>query len=205
MFYTIYRITSKIDGKIYIGKHKTKKLNDEYLGSGNHLRRAIAKHGKENFTKEILYVFSTEAEMNAKERELVTDEFCKRSDTFNICEGGLGGWSYVNRQPFMLEVRLRAADKGRRSEKRIGLKRPDSAAIIKDVHERGLVRYDGFKGKTHSDENKKKFSELGRANTGVKNSQFGRFWITNGIDNAKCSDINRIPNGWIKGRIIRKK
>ena len=34
MFYTIYKITNKINGKIYIGKHQTKDPYDLYYGSG---------------------------------------------------------------------------------------------------------------------------------------------------------------------------
>jgi hypothetical protein len=92
MYYTIYRITCKITGKIYIGKHQTKDLHDGYMGSGKLLMRAQKKYGLENFSKEILHVFQTEEEMNIKEAELVTEEFCLREDTFNICPGGKGGW-----------------------------------------------------------------------------------------------------------------
>ncbi len=31
MFYTIYKITNKINGKEYIGKHQTHNMNDDYL------------------------------------------------------------------------------------------------------------------------------------------------------------------------------
>ena len=96
MKYTIYKVTNTLNGKIYIGKHQTKDLNDGYMGSGKYLKRAIQKHGIENFIKEILYIFNTEAEMNAREAELVSEEFCLREDTYNICVGGHGGFSYVN-------------------------------------------------------------------------------------------------------------
>lgn len=94
--YTIYKTTNLINNKIYIGCHKTKDPNDDYLGSGKHLRRAIEKYGIENFKKEVLYVFDDEASMFAKEKELVTEEFCKQENTYNICPGGQGGWGYIN-------------------------------------------------------------------------------------------------------------
>lgn len=94
MFYTIYKITNTVNKKTYIGKHQTKNLDDDYYGSGKLLKRAIKKYGKKNFSKEILHVFDNEEEMNSKEKELV-----EVSDiTYNLCEGGKGGWSYVAKE-----------------------------------------------------------------------------------------------------------
>ena len=90
MYYTIYKITNIINEKYYIGKHQTKCLDDGYMGSGTLLKRAIEKYGIENFRKEILHVFSTEEEMNAKEKELVV--ICEQS--YNLNEGGAGGFRY---------------------------------------------------------------------------------------------------------------
>jgi len=76
MHYTIYKITNKINNKFYIGKHKTDNLDDDYMGSGKYLLHSIKKYGVDNFVKEILFVFDKESEMNAKEKELVSKEFC---------------------------------------------------------------------------------------------------------------------------------
>jgi hypothetical protein len=96
MFYTIYKITNKLNGKIYIGKHQTRDLNDGYMGSGKLITCAIQKYGHENFEKKILFIFETEKEMNAKEAELVTEQFVKEDANYNLCTGGHGGWGYLN-------------------------------------------------------------------------------------------------------------
>lgn len=96
MFYLIYKITNTVNGKIYIGSHKTKNIDDDYMGSGKYLLRAIEKHGRDKFTKEILFVFDNAADMYAKEAEIVNDDFLAEENTYNLKRGGFGGWDYVN-------------------------------------------------------------------------------------------------------------
>ena len=91
MHYTIYETKNMLNGKIYVGLHKTTDLSDSYLGSGILVCNAIKKYGRHNFTKTVLFVFSTKDEMIAKEKEIVTEEFCTRDDTYNIAIGGQGG------------------------------------------------------------------------------------------------------------------
>lgn len=90
MFYTIYKITNKVTGQIYIGQHVTDNLDDGYMGSGIRISRSIAKYGKDLFDKEILFVFNNFEDMNDKEAELVNEAFIKRSDTLNVVLGGTG-------------------------------------------------------------------------------------------------------------------
>lgn len=92
MFYTIYSITNKLSGQIYIGKHKTKNINDDYMGSGKLITRAIKKYGKENFIKQILFVFDNKDEMDQKEKELVNELFILSENSYNLALGGKGGW-----------------------------------------------------------------------------------------------------------------
>ena len=92
MKHYIYKTTNLINGKIYIGKrsHETPE-KDKYLGSGNVLKQAISKYGKQNFKKEILYVFQNEDQAYEKQNQLVSIQFIKRDDVYNICTGGRGG------------------------------------------------------------------------------------------------------------------
>jgi len=95
MYYTIYKITNKTNNKYYIGKHQTNNIDDGYMGSGKLLRRAINKHGINNFVKEILHIFDNEQDMNNKEKELVVIG----EQSYNLCDGGKGGFGYINKLP----------------------------------------------------------------------------------------------------------
>lgn len=97
MKYTIYKITNILNNKFYIGKHQTMDENDSYYGSGKAIKEAILKYGKENFIKEVLFTFDNEVEMNLKEKELITEEFVNRKDTYNIGVGGEGGAHFKNK------------------------------------------------------------------------------------------------------------
>ena len=92
MFYIIYKTINHINEKIYVGVHFTENLEifDGYLGSGDLIKLAIKKYGKENFTRKILFVFETSEEAYLKERRIVTPEFVAREDTYNLRVGGIG-------------------------------------------------------------------------------------------------------------------
>ena len=97
MFYYLYQITNNVNGKIYVGVHKTKNLDDGYMGSGKVIKSAIKKHGLENFTKVILETFENAEAMYAREKEVVNDEFLLREDVYNLRRGGYGGFDHINK------------------------------------------------------------------------------------------------------------
>lgn len=105
MKYTVYKITNLLNGKIYIGIHKTDNLDDDYMGSGNNIKKAIKKYGVKNFKKEYLAVFDEPSDMFDLETKLVNEEFVKNKNNYNIVTGGVGSFDYVNEKYWTKEAR----------------------------------------------------------------------------------------------------
>lgn len=86
----IYLTRNNINGKIYIGKNSTD--NPEYLGSGDYLRRAIKKYGRENFTKTIIERCGDEEILNEREKFWIAFYGSTNEDIgYNLTDGGSGG------------------------------------------------------------------------------------------------------------------
>jgi len=93
--FTVYKVTNLINGKFYIGVHKTKKINDSYFGSGVAIKRSIKKYGKNNFRKDVLFVFDNENDAYLKEKELVNEGLLKDKKCYNETIGGVGGFYHI--------------------------------------------------------------------------------------------------------------
>ena len=85
--YYIYEIKNNINGKTYIGQHRTNNINDGYFGSEIILRKAITKYGKENFEKTILEECS-EKSINEAEIKWITEYKKDGRAEYNVAEGG---------------------------------------------------------------------------------------------------------------------
>lgn len=216
MHYTIYKITNKLNDKYYIGKHQTKNLNDGYMGSGKLICRDIGIYGSGNFQKEILHIFDNEQDMNNKESELVSEFFVARDDTYNLCPGGKGGWGFNNTKDGQ-KLREHSYKKWSAAGNKRFLERYESDKDFFVAHNEHLknISHLGrqkaldnhpngtFYGKSHSEETKQKMRKP--KNQGIKNSQFGTIWITNGKDSMRIKkDVDVIPLGWFKGRVVKR-
>jgi hypothetical protein len=86
----IYKTTNILNNKIYVGQDKYN--NPKYLGSGLKIKRALLKHGVENFKKDILEFCSSKEELNEKEIFWIK-KLSATNDTigYNIVDGGQGG------------------------------------------------------------------------------------------------------------------
>lgn len=197
MYYTIYKTTNLINGKIYIGYHSTKNPNDDYLGSGKLLNQAIEKNGADKFIKQVLYTFTSKEEALQKERELVNEDFINRKDTYNIKLGGEGGWDHTwetNKRPEIIELRRKGQKKAVK-EGRLRTLTPEQRQMGIDAK--------GFKGKHHTEETKRKISE----NNGAKLSDDviqNRIKDFNNIE-KKRGYITKLANQWnITGTSVRR-
>jgi group I intron endonuclease len=97
MEHIVYKTTNKLNNKFYIGIHSTNDLNDNYLGSGRIFIKALKKYGKENFMKEILFVFKTRIEALEKEKQIVDENFILSDLNYNCTIGGHGGIGKSNK------------------------------------------------------------------------------------------------------------
>ena len=208
MYYTVYKITNKINNKIYIGSHQTKDLNDGYMGSGKYIRSAIQKYGVDNFTKEIMFVFNSSEEMYAKEAELVNLNFLSEENTYNLKVGGFGGWDHENLDSekqrakcIKSNIKQKWLSENESSWKGNDNKSKAASENLKNAHKLGKIKYDTFTGKTHTDDAKIRIGlKNSEHQSGSKNSQYGTMWITNGNENKKIKKTQIIPEGWYKGR-----
>lgn len=224
--YLVYLITNTVNGKIYIGKHETFDINDDYMGSGKYLRHAQFKYGIDKFTKTILADFDDPWSMNNMEATIVDEEFVKREDTYNITLGGVGGFYYAMKRwrelQFDSEYKKRE-QKIRKDRWKDEAYRKKMIKISKEIHssiqyrkkvsesiKRHYLTHSGsFAGKKHSLKTLKKqhetFLKIHHAQ-GEKNSHYGtHWWINPETGETHPFKDENVPNGWIRGRSLKKK
>jgi len=182
LYYLIYQITNNINGRIYIGKHATDNIDDGYMGSDNLIRKALKKYGKENFTKQILFMLSSKETMDLKEAEIVTNDFVLVKSNYNLKPGGPGGilFPYADWTTEDMARRGRLGglkSKGNVKNLQFWSKDNPPKNSLKNVQKISLCpvikqkRRDTFRKIKHQ--------------TGEKNSQFGTCWIYNESETVK--------------------
>lgn len=89
-YHVIYKTTCLVTGKWYIGMHSTDDLTDGYMGSGQQLRRSLAKHGKEHHKTEVLEFLPDREALWRREEELVSKKLMEDELCMNLAVGGQG-------------------------------------------------------------------------------------------------------------------
>lgn len=113
MNYIVYKTTNLINGKIYVGVHRTNPdIFDGYIGCGvtkkdkktktKGFPKAVLKYGYANFKRETLFIYpdTEQGMLNAynKEAEIVNLEFIKSKKTYNLTLGGKFTVYYSNKK-----------------------------------------------------------------------------------------------------------
>ena len=209
-YHFIYKTTCQVNGKYYYGMHSTDNLEDGYIGSGTRLWHSIKKHGRENFTIEILEFCDDRESLKKREAELITEDMLNDPLCMNLTLGGNGGFYHLSNE-FMKPIRVNNINKNRtRFFESCDTSdwREIQSKKMKLRHSEGKCRYDTFKGRKHSDESK---SKIGKANSksqaGERNSQFGKRWMNKDGEIIRVSEEEAVlleENGWSRGKVNRK-
>lgn len=175
MYGVIYKTTNLVNGKIYVGQHKTKIIEDGYIGSGKLIQRSIEKYGRENFSRVVLEVVMSREE--AKIREEFWISLLNATDPaigYNITKLAWGG------QPITTEARAKisAALKGKpqSEETKQKLRVPKSA------------------------ETRQRMAAASRAAGMARRAQNKRWFHNPVTGEARQYSEADAPDGWVMGR-----
>jgi group I intron endonuclease len=190
----IYKITNKINGKVYIGQtiqlfkaRKKDHRNSMERLSHIYLYRAFKKYGLEAFEWEEIDQATSKVEPDEKERFYI-EQFrsTNRKHGYNLTFGGEGG-----KQTEEVRQRIGASNKGRvKSEE----ERKKLSASLKGKYTKEKASWWGRK---HTEEEKRKMSEAQR---GPKNHMFGK----KASEETRCKqgEARRGEKHWNHKRVI---
>lgn len=201
MYHIVYLTTNLVNQKIYVGVHSTYNLDDGYLGSGNRIKYAIKKYGKENFRRDILYYCLTFDESLDLEEMIVDDVFLQRDDTYNLGRGGRGNKVHTDEAKLKMKRTFTDEHRKKLSESHKGKKLSDSHKNSIGLSNKGLVQ----NNKSH----KKYWRDLGYSEDEISiiMKEFRSYEVSDETK-KKIGDANR-GRKWseeskekIKGRVI---
>ena len=200
----IYCITNLVNGKTYFGQHTLTDgrtfETDTYRGSGKLLWKAYEKYGKGNFKRTcIIQGLFTREQIDRFERCIIRIQRFLGKAEYNIANGGQGLDSEGAKKAH--DVWLK--EYGQDMYKKMSQCRTEASfeKLRNTLVEFYRTHDNGFKGKHHSYESKKKISDSRKGTlTGKNNGSFGKHWFTNGVENIKCETC---PDGFRPGRICK--
>jgi len=199
----LYKITNKKTDEYYVGKHcgwdQRKTGGSLYWGSGERIRNAIKKHGKEYFTYEILafgsvdYIIELEAKYVTKEL-IEEDSLC-----MNLMTGGEARRTYSkesvekakrnrSKPVFSEDARKRMSEKSKGNKYALGYKHTEEAKEkIREIRAKQVF----------SEESKEK----------AKKTMSTLLWMNDGIRSYRVRPENiqeSESKGLVYGRLVAK-
>lgn len=188
----VYLTTNLINGKRYIGQHKSKQFDKRYKGSGSIVRKAFDKYGIDNFSTIILEWFDTKESLDYGEQFWISYYDAVQNPLFyNLDRGGKA----QGRRPGH-EVTQETREKLRKLSLGVKLTDETKQKISATLKARGVNK--GDKNPAKREDVRAKFRIL---NAGENSPVWGKHWYTNGIDNVVAFEC---PSGYRPGRTKRK-
>lgn len=218
MFGYIYKITNNINHKFYIGKREKSVFDENYWGSGKHIKNSILKYGINNFSREIVEWCKNREELNNREKYWI--EVLNSRDPnigYNIAAGGDGvgiphteEWkikhSGSGNGRFGKEVSQETRNKISKANK--GKKRTKEFKEKVSQSLKGKKKPEGFGQKISVIQKNRKRTkkELENVKNGAKigaQKRIGKHIYNNGIIEKRFSDDEFIPDNFVRGRLKR--
>lgn len=203
----IYITTNIINGKRYIGQRRFINNWESYLGSGQIIKKAIKKYGKENFFRDIIEIAYSKEELNKLEEQWIESyNATKRNDFYNIAHGGNSGSKFEGKSEYeMLKIKQKISKSNKNKIVSIET-RQKMSKIAKNNFTTGKVK-PWNKGKiglyNHSEKTKEKDKYLkngipkSEAYKGENNPNYGNCYSEEIKDKMKLIWKERIDNGYI--------
>lgn len=165
----IYKITNKINSKVYIGqtvRTLEERISEHRRNKNCIMYKAFEKHGFRNFKFEIIDEASNINELNQKEINWINFYNCLSPIGYNQCEGGCNTLGYHHRED----------SKQKMSEHKKG---------------RYTKEENHFYGKTHTDKQKAKWSEQrkGRVLSDEWKENLKKSHVTRKVKNLDTGEI----------------
>lgn len=213
----IYKITNKINGKIYIGQksYVGEPSMESYYGGGVEIIRAVKKYGKKNFTREILYSRIRD-QATADSMEIWAIEKYNSTNQeigYNISKGG---------KVFEITTEMRnkissslkkyfaengCSNKGRKlSDEQKRINSEAQKKRFSNMEERVKTSIATKEAMSNEDVRKRLSSSLKEfyKRTGRKPStNTGKKWYNNGEKSGFFIEGEQ-PEGWVKGRLYKR-
>ena len=181
----IYITTNLVNGKKYIGQktfdHYGRGRWKTYLGSGVHLKNAVKKYGRENFSRDIIAITYSMEELNQLEIEFIRcHDAVESKDYYNAAHGGDLVMKYIHHSE---ETRARM------KKSHIGMTQ---------LVETRLKIGKAHKGKVLSKETRLRISQARKGKYGGKNHpHYGKL---NSVETrTKISESNKGRKSWNEG------
>lgn len=194
----IYKITNKLNGKVYVGQHTSEEFDEEYWGSGTLIVKSIEKHKAigdfpECFDREVLQWCETLDELNFYETYWIEKLNCRIPNGYNIMYGGFNHQCPPEvREKIINTKRLhptKRKDYTVTEETRLKI----SKSVSRVTSGAGNINY----GKQLSEETRKKISV----------SLSSKCWVNNGEDSLcvlKSELDNYLSSGYEIGSLFNK-